>query len=114
MRKNHQKQVRLLNQQIRARLRFDDSESPNESPEATQFRAAMKSFLDSRRRVSCTCGEILDTLVSIGYLNAKKDFLVNVQELAAAIGELKRRLKRRQPTWTEVLEILQSLGWQKA
>lgn len=74
----------------------------------------MLAFLESRHRVRCTCGEILDRLIDLGYTNRKKDFAVNVQEFTIAIEQLFSRRRSCPPAWSDALAIAIGLGWRQA
>ena len=52
-------------------------------------------------------------IVPIGHLAVLEDETVAVEEFAAAMADYRARSGRSFPTWSEVFEVLQSLGYRK-
>jgi len=84
--------------------------------EDTDFGAAMHRYLAQRRRSAWTCGEVLDVLLDLGYVNATRDFQMCVQRFTTAIEAFKRgtkKTRRKFLSWSEVRAVAATCGWRQ-
>lgn len=121
---------------IASRLRFDRRDAEELDPDAVAFGKAMAAYRERWGQTNTTAGEILDVAIDLGYRCETRDYPIPpgasakaadrrqqhpnlfffeeaVQEFAAALARYKKRQGRPYPMWSEVLEVLRSLGWQK-
>lgn len=112
--KRDRRRLRAIRQKITLKNRFDSRDGADVSPEAKAFGAAMRKYLAGRS--SWTCGEVIDVLMGLGYVNAERDFEVCVHRFTVALdyfkrGGRKKKNRRPFPTWSEVLQVAARVGW---
>lgn len=105
--------------------RFDPRSSEDVSPAVVEFGCAMIAYLSRWRCRAWTCGQVLDVLVELGYVNSDRNFEACVHAFTLAVEKLKRgrivrrnskriRVPNRFPTWSEVLAVAIKCGWSRA
>jgi hypothetical protein len=94
-------------------LRYSADSAVDLTPAQLAFSGVMQLYLSHRRKTNCTCGEILDVAIGLGYIAPHKDFAFCTKQFTNALHQYKKKEQRPWPTWSEVLGVLLALGWRQ-
>lgn len=109
-RNNAKKRPRPSLTRIMDKNRFDGKSSEELTPAEIEFGKAMADYLGRWSKAEWMCGEVLDVLATLGYVNQERNFEVCVRKFTNAIRAVKLR-KHAFPTWSEVLKAAALQGW---